>query len=367
MPDTRNSLQFFTPEIIVAEQLHAVESTRGRLLIASCQSGTMLARRIVQCYRDQLDIAGSVSDIGLLTDVDHRFSDTETSVRLDHDVSGHDVFLVQSLLDPTSERSVDENYIAFLIAARAFREWGATHVTAVLPYLAYARQDKPTEFKREPTTVKLMAELALTAGIDRLVTWEPHAVSIHGFYERVPVDRLVALPLFLKTFERFRGRDDVIAVAPDAGASKLITHFARALEVNTAITSKFRPQQEQAVVTEIIGDFSGKRIAIVIDDMISSGGTIDALVRTLVEQKGIEEIYLAVSHNLCTQAAYERLTTLHECFAVKQFMVTSTIPQTEEFASLPFIAIHDVSDTLCRVINRIHYNRPVSEIFYHGN
>jgi ribose-phosphate pyrophosphokinase len=297
-----------------------------------------------------------------LADIDFQFSDGETCVRLDSDVNGHDVFLFQALYDPVSRRSVDENYLAFLIAARAFREWGANHVTGVLPYLAYARQDKPTNLEREPTTAELMADLSIEAGLDRLVVWDPHTGRIHGFYGSVPVDGLSSLALFTETFRRYEGRDDVIAVAPDAGASKFILHFARALGISSAIASKYRPRPERAEVSEIMGDFGGKGIAIVLDDIINTGGTVEATVKKLVEEKVIEEVYLGVSHNLCTERALERLSSLHRKHYLRDVVVTDSVPQTEAFRSLPFLTVRSLADPLCLVVNRIHYNRSVDGI-----
>jgi ribose-phosphate pyrophosphokinase len=269
------------------------------------------------------------------------------------------VFLHQALHDPVGGRSVDRNYLTCLIAARAFRQWGANRVTGVLPYLAYARQDKPTKFAREPTTAELMADLSIEAGLDRLVVWDPHTDRIHGFYGSVPVDGLNPLPLFVEEFDRFRGRQDVIAVAPDAGASKSIMHFARALKVSSAVASKYRPRPEEAEVSEIMGDFGGKRIAIVLDDMINTGGTVEATVTKLIQEKGIEDVYLGVSHNLGAQRALDRLTNLHLDYGLREIVVTNSVPQTEAFRALSYLTIRSLSDPLARVINRIHYNRAV--------
>jgi ribose-phosphate pyrophosphokinase len=354
---------FFTPERFAQEQTERMESSRGRLLIASCRSGSYLSTRVVKRYQGLLAKEESETEVLYLESIDHQFSDSETCVRLDFDVSGYDVFLFQALYDPTSHRSVDQNYMAFLIAARTFREWGANHVTAVLPYLTYARQDKPAKFMREPTTAKLVADLGIEAGIDRLVTWHPHCRQIHGFYGSTPVDTPESLALFVDEFRRFQDREDAIAVAPDAGASKFVTYFGRALNLRSAIASKYRPHPEEAVVSEIIGDFTGKRIAIVLDDMISSGGTVYALIRKLVEEKGIEEVYLGASHNLCMEPARERLSELHTDYHLKEVVVTNSIPQTDVFQALPFVSVRCLSDTLTRVINRIHYNRSVSELF----
>lgn len=355
---------FFTPELIAREQTKRMESPRGNLVVAACCSGTPLARQVIKRYRELLAEAGSRAEVAFMENIDKRFSDSETCVRLEAHVSGYDVFLFQALFDPTSDRSVDQNYMALLIAARAFREHGASHVTAVVPYLAYARQDKPTAFMREPTTAKLMADLSIDAGIDRLVTWDPHSGQIRGFYGGIPVNMLESLTLFIDEFRRFQDRDDVIAVAPDAGASKFVTLFGRALDLKCAIASKFRPRPEEAIITEIIGEFAGKKVAIILDDMISSGGTVDALIRRLATETGINEIYLGVSHNLCVGKACDRLATLHSDFNLRQVVTTNTIPQTEAFRGAPFLTVRCLSDTLSRTINRIHYNYSVSEVFY---
>lgn len=333
----------------------AQPSPRGRLLLASCRSGARLATAVSAAY------PGSGPPT-LLTDLDDNFSDGETIVRLGKDVSGKDVFLFQALYDPTSPRVVDENYMAFWVAARAFREWGANHVTAILPYLAYARQDKPAPFEYAPTTAKLTADFTLAAGIDRLITWHPHLRQIHGFYGGTPVLSLDALSLFAHLFQDFAGREDVIAVAPDAGASKFVTHLGRALNLSCAIASKYRPRPEEAVVNEIIGNVGRRRVALVVDDMISSGGTMEALVQQLAAE-GIEEVYVGVSHNLCQPAAYERLLALHERYNLRRLVVTNTIPQTIDFLELPFLEVYDLAPIFAQAVYRIHYDESLHHLF----
>jgi ribose-phosphate pyrophosphokinase len=359
----RNRQMFFTSELFTGGRTRQIDSARGRLLIAGCRSGSYLSSKVAERYKQLLLEARSEDDILHLENIDNQFSDSETCVRLDVHVGGYDAFLFQALFDPTSDRTVDQNYMSFLIAARTLREHGASHVTGVLPYLAYSRQDKPTKFKREPTTAKLMADLSLEAGIDRLISWEPHSSQIRGFYGRAPVNILEALTLFVEEYQRFQNRDDVIAVAPDVGASKFVTHFSRALKIRSAIASKYRPEPEDVIVSEIIGDFTGKKIAIVLDDMISNGGTVEALIKKLVREKGIQEIYLGISHNLCVGAARDRLLELDASFNLREMTVTNSIPQTAEFRSLPFVSVKCLSDTLSRTINRIHHDRSVSEVF----
>ena len=355
---------FLTPLSFVDDQKPLDGSLRGKLVIAGCCSGTYLSERVAERYSQLLAEAGHDPEVRHLGDIDRRFSNTETCVRLEEHVGGADVFLFQAPFDPVSNRPVDQNYMAFLIAARTFREHGARYVTGVLPYLAYSRQDKPTKFTREPTTARLMADLSIASGISRLITWDPHAGQIRGFYDSIPANMLDSLSLFINEFSEFKGRNDAIVVAPDAGASKFVTHVARGLGIKSAIAAKYRPKPEQVVISEIIGDFTGKRVAIIVDDMISGGGTIDALVRKLVEEHGIEEIHLGVSHSLLVGNALETLKHLHDEYNLVRVVITNSIPQTPEVENLPFLKVRCLSETFARVINRIHHDRSVSDVFY---
>ncbi|RKZ30529.1 hypothetical protein DRQ36_05235 [bacterium] len=355
---------FYNPRWFTEEQTREMESPRGRLLFASCRSGTNLAKKVFNKYREQLRKAGVDDKISNLFDVDGVFSDSETRVRLGEPVSGCDVYLFQALRDPTSDRSVNENYMAFLIAARAFRENGARHVVAILPYLAYARQDKPTRFEREPTTARLMADLAIEAGVDRLVTWEPHSAQIRGFYGSMSVNTLESLTFFGNEFKNLKG-DNTIVVAPDVGASKLVTHFADFVRINYAIASKERLNDGKVVIKEIVGDFENKTSAIILDDMISTGGSIKELIEKLIERKKVKEFHIGVSHNLCIDKAYDRLWPFKQEGLIKKIITTNSIPQTAKFRKL--VEVRDLSDILCRTINRIHYSKSVSEVFYPFN
>ncbi len=356
--------KFFTPENYTAEQARLMHSTRGPLLIASCRSGSYLSERVAERYEQLLTQAGSKDNVLYLPDIDKRFTDSEACVRLDHHVNGYDVFLFQALFNPNLPFSIDDNYMVFLIAARAFREHGAKHITGILPYLAYSRQDKPTAFKREPITAKLMADLSIIAGVDHFISWEPHCGQIRGFYGSTPVDFLDPLTLFIEEFAEFKEREDVIVVAPDVGASKFVTHFGRAMSINSAIASKYRPEPENVVISEIIGDFRNKKVAIILDDMISNAGTVYALTKKLIKEQLVQEVHIGVSHNLCVGRGLERLQDLYDNYSLKQVVVTNSIPQIPDLSALPFVKVKCLSDSLSRTINRTHYNKSVSEVFY---
>ncbi len=337
-----------------------VRSGRGEMLIAACRSGSYLAARIAEQCRHLTAKTRPEDTVLYLEDIDFQFSDSETCVRIEMDVSGKDVFICQALHSPETHNSVDQNLVSFLIAARTFKEWGARRITAVLPYLAYARQDNPTRLKREPTTAKLVADLLLEAGIDQLITIHPHS-KVHGFFGKIPVQSLESLPIFIEEFAGFRERNDVIAVAPDPGASKFIAEFSRRLEISSAVASKYRPHREEAIVHEIIGDFEGKRTAIVLDDMVSTGGTIQALIKKLVEELKIETIYLGVTHNLCIKTALEKIAELHSRYNLKEVITTDSIPQSGDFRAFPFARTRSLSGFIGEIIYKIHYDLSVME------
>ncbi len=353
--------RFFTAESAAAD---GAAANRGELLFVSCRTGSRLAAATVERYR-QLDLqAGSTREVGYLAEVDWSFSDSETGARLERHVGGTDAFLFQTLFDPARGGAVNDNYLALLIAARALREHGAQYVTAVLPYLAYARQDKPSKFRREPTTAKLMADLTMGAGVDGLVVWAPHSRQLHGFYGSMPIRLLDPLTMFIQEFGGFRGRRDVVAVSPDAGASKLVTHFARALDLASAIGIKSRPGPEQVSGAEVIGDLTGKRVAVVLDDLIGSGGTLEAVIRRLVEGHDIREVHVAAAHMLAVGQARERLLDLHRHRHLVNLVTTDSVPLPLELVELPFVTVRSLADILAWTVNRLHFNRSLSELFY---
>jgi ribose-phosphate pyrophosphokinase len=150
---------------------------------------------------------------------------------------------------------------------------------------------------------------------------------------------LDSLKLFVNEFRRFQGREDVVAVAADPGASKFVAYFSRALGLKSAVAAKYRPEPEKAVISEVIGDLSGKRIAIVLDDMISSGGTVYALIRKLVEETHVREVYLGTSHYLGIEGARDRLVELYGGYGLKQVIVTDSIPLADAFKDMPFVRV----------------------------
>lgn len=326
-------------------------SPRGKLLIAACSSGNAFAESVLKSFKKSFSLKGNSEAPLFLGGIDFRFGDSETCVRLNADVSGCDVFLFQGLYDHEAGGSVDRNLMALFAATRAFREWGARHVTVIAPYFAYARQDKPSRSMREPTTARLVADLMVEAGMDRIITVHPH-VPIHAFFGKIPINSIETVDLFTEEFSSFKGSEDVIAVAPDGGALKFVSRFSGALSIKTAVALKKR-SSDGSVSSELVGEMKGKKIAIILDDMISSGETIHVLVRMLAEMS-VPQIIVGATHNLCMESARARLVDLHSRWNLIKVIVTDSIAQSDPFLSLPFLRVRTLADILCKLINRIH-------------
>jgi ribose-phosphate pyrophosphokinase len=312
--------------------------------VVSCRSTIDLPCQLTRLIGEQGSDSGWPSSLSMLTNVDFNFSDGETCVRLDHDLNGRDAFLFQSLYDPNSSRHVDQNYLAFLIAVRACKEWGAKSVIGLIPYLTYLRQNKSSKDRREPVTAKLMADLANEAGLDGLITFHPHIDRLDDFYQKTWLELIDPVDLFVPAFVNLAGQKDVIVVAPDAGARAYAEEVARRLDLDFAATSKHRPEAEKVEIREIEGDFQGKRAVLLLDDMLSSGGTIIELIKKLTCEKGIQEVYLGISHNLGQETARTRLLDLYAHGYLKRVILTNSIPQREAFLSLPFLSCIDLAE-----------------------
>ena len=363
----KNILHELGERVSQSRQFQDLPSPNSPLMIASCRSGTNLAKKVVDLIIKQNIQKINGEETIFLKDVDFQFSDGETCVRLEKDVNGRDVFLFQALKDPTSNRNVDENYLAFLIAVRALREWGAKRITGVLPYLAYTRQDKPTTGKREPVTAELMANLSIEAGIDRLIVWAPHDRRVQGYYGKVSVNAISPLPFFLDQFQKLKNQNDCIGIAPDAGAADLMIAFCRNLGIRCAITSKHRPKPEQADVTEVIGDFVGMKRAVILDDMINTGGTVKAAITKVINETDIEEVWLGVSHFLGSSKAIDTLQNLHSNYGLKGVYVTDSVPVGPDFAKLDFTRVFSIDKPLFEIIKNIHLNKHLNKVLDEPN
>ena len=277
-----------------------------------------------------------------------RFPDGEVHVRIDEDVRGADIFLVQSTCPP-----VNENLVELLVMSDAFKRASAERITAVIPYYGYARQDRKDE-GRVPISAKLVANMITTAGADRVLALDLHAAQLQGFFD-IPVDHLYASPVVTRYFRRL-DLPELTVVAPDVGSSKLARGYAKRLGAGLAIVDKRRVSDKQTEVMNVIGDVKGRTV-LLIDDMISTGGSI-AMAASAVRERGAKEVFLAATHAILCGPAMERLDKA----PIQQVVVTDTIPVPRE-KQRPYLKVLSVARLLGEVILRIHHAESVSRLF----
>lgn len=277
-----------------------------------------------------------------------RFNNGEVQIMIDESVRGKDVFIIQ----PTSY-PVNDNLMELMVMADALKRASARHITAVVPYYGYARQDRKTR-GREPITAKLVANLMQTAGITRLVTIDLHAGQIQGFFD-VPVDHLFGASILAKYINE-KNMEDVIVVSPDLGGVTRARDLADRIGAPIAIIEKKRPEPGVAKVMNLIGDVVGKN-CIVIDDIVDTAGSLVEGAKAL-EEFGAKSVTAAVTHAVLTDPASERIANSN----IKELIVTNTIPLPEN-CNLPNITQLSVAPLLGEAIMRIFHEVSVSNLF----
>jgi ribose-phosphate pyrophosphokinase len=280
-----------------------------------------------------------------------KFPDGENYCKLDEDVRGRDVFLVQ----PTSP-PVNDNLIELLIMIDCVRRASAERITAVIPYYGYARQDRKDE-GRVPITAKLAANIIARAGADRVLTMDLHAAQIQGFFD-VPVDHLYAAPVLNEHFdERGLVGEKIVVVSPDEGSIKRAQGHSKRLGGSLAIVDKRRTSALEVRQSTIIGGPVEGKIALLFDDMISTAGSIVGAAR-LVHEQGAKEIHIAATHGVLCGGAIEKLRDA----PVDSIIVTDSIPIPPE-KQLPNLVQLTVAPLLAEAIKRIHHDQSISELF----
>ncbi len=274
------------------------------------------------------------------------FSDGETNITIDESVRGCDVFIVQSTCAP-----VNDNLMELLIMIDAMRRASARRITAVIPYYGSARQDRKSR-GREPITAKLVANLIVKAGADRVLTMDLHAQQIQGFFD-IPVDHLMGVPI-LADYYKGLNIEDLVVVSPDMGGVTRARSLATRLGVPLAIIDKRRPMPNVSEIMNIIGDINGKNV-IMIDDIIDTAGTITNGAAALVE-RGAKSVYVSCTHPILSGPAYERLQNA----PIKEIVTTNTIPTTKPMDKLTVLS---VAPLMGEAILRIHNDASVSEMF----
>ena len=277
-----------------------------------------------------------------------RFNNGEVQIMIDESVRGKDVFIIQ----PTSY-PVNDNLMELMVMADALKRASARHITAVVPYYGYARQDRKTR-GREPITAKLVANLMQTSGITRLVTIDLHAGQIQGFFD-VPVDHLYGASILAKYINE-KNLEDVIVVSPDLGGVTRARDLADRIGAPIAIIEKKRPEPGVAKVMNLIGDVKGKN-CIIVDDIVDTAGSLVEGAKAL-EEFGAKSVMAAVTHAVLTDPASERIANSN----IKELIVTNTMPLPEN-CKLDNITQLSVAPLLGEAIMRIFHEVSVSNLF----
>lgn len=276
------------------------------------------------------------------------FSDGEIRIEIQDNVRGDDVFVVQSTCAP-----VNFNLIQLSLMLDALKRASAGRVTAVVPYYGYARQDRKVS-PRAPISAKMIADFLSVAGMQRMVTIDLHAGQIQGFFD-MPVDNLFARPVILD-YLRDLG-SDIVVVSPDAGGVERARSYAKHLGADLAIIDKRREKPNQAQAMNVIGDVKGK-IALVVDDMIDTAGTMVAASRVLLD-KGAKDVIAAATHPVLSGPAIERITASE----FSKVLVTDTVPLGDKVKACPKLHVLSVASILAKAIHNIHTESSVSVLF----
>jgi len=281
-----------------------------------------------------------------------RFADGEYDIKIGESVRGHDVFVIQPTCYPVSE-----NLIQLFLILDALRRASSSRVNAVVPYFGYARKEKKTQ-PRDPISAKLMANIIEMAGAKRMISVDLHAEAIQGFFD-IPVDALNSAKI-LARHVRERHSDDIVVVSPDVGGTERARRLARLLDAPIAIIDKRRPRDDHVEVVHVIGDVSGKN-CVIIDDLISTGGTLASAAQAL-RAKGAIGVDVVATHGVLTDGALQRL---HDA-PIDEICITDTIPLRESHGNRgdhQRLRILSVAPLIAEAIVRVHEGRSVSELF----
>ncbi len=286
------------------------------------------------------------------------FANGEIYGRFAESIRGADVFLVQSTCSVFNgvRQSVNDSLFELLIMINAAKLASARRIVAVMPWYGYSRQDKKSA-PREPITAKMIAEILQAVGVDRVLTMDLHAGQVQGFFN-IPVDHMTAVPILAQYFQdlpSIKG-ERLVVVSPDAGRAKLASHFAEKLGASLAVLTKQRPEHSEVEMTMLIGDVQGK-VAIMIDDMIDTAGTLVEGARK-VRENGAIKVFAAATHGLFSPPAFERL---ERCEDISQIVVTDTVPLREDAPAI--IKQLPAGGILADCIRNVFNDESVSEVF----
>ena len=276
-----------------------------------------------------------------------QFSDGEISVKIEENVRGTDIFIIQSTHAPA------EHLLELLIMLDAAKRASARRITAVIPYFGYARQDRKDQ-PRVPITAKLVADLLSVSGANRVLTMDLHAAQIQGFFD-IPLDHLFAAPVFIRHIQQ-RKLSDLTLVAPDPGSIPMTRYFAQKLKTSLAFIDKRRFEKDKTMVMHVVGEVAGHNIVIQ-DDMISTASTL-AKGATALDERGAQEIYAYCTHPVLSSEAIKNVANS----SLTQVVVTDTIPLREDALNGKFEVV-SVAELFGEAIDRIHREESVSSLF----
>ena len=279
-----------------------------------------------------------------------KFSDGEINVEILENVRGKDVFIVQSTCAPTND-----NLMELLVLVDAVRRASAVRITAVIPYFGYARQDRRVRSARVPITAKVVADMMVRVGVDRVLTVDLHAEQIQGFFD-CPVDNVYGSPILLKDIEKQR-YPDLMVVSPDVGGVVRARAIAKQLDTELAIIDKRRPQANVAEVMNIIGDVSGKT-CLLVDDIVDTAGTLCTAASALKDH-GAEKVIAYCTHPVLSGPAIDRITASN----LDELVVTDTVPLSEAAIASGRIRQLSMASMLAESIRRVSNEESISAMF----
>ena len=279
-----------------------------------------------------------------------RFSDGEVMIEVLENVRGKDVFVLQSICSPPND-----NLMEVLVLVDALKRASASRVTAAIPYLGYARQDRRPGSARVPITAKVVANMLVSVGVDRVLTMDLHSEQIQGFFD-VPVDNIYSAPILLSDIWK-NDHQNLVVVSPDVGGVVRARALAKRLEADLAIIDKRRPRPNVATVMHIIGDVSG-RTCVIVDDMVDTANTLCAAAKALKEH-GAERVLAYCTHPVLSGKAVEHI----ENSAIDELVVTDTIPLREDAENCKRIRVLSISGLLAETMLRISNEDSVSSLF----
>jgi ribose-phosphate pyrophosphokinase len=277
-----------------------------------------------------------------------KFSDGEVRVQINESIRGADVYVLQPLSYPANQHIME-----LLLIVDALKRSSAGRITAVIPYLAYARQDRQDK-PRTPISARVVADIISTVGTERLVTFDLHSPQIQGFFS-IPVDHLSAMPVLLDYLRKNVIIEDPVVVSPDAGGVERARQLANRLGCGIAIIYKRRPEPNRTKVLDVVGNVSGKD-AIIIDDLIDTAGTVVSASEMLIS-RGAKKVIVCATHGVLSGPAVNRLTNS----PIEKVIITNTIPlENKQFSKLEVVSI---APLIAKAIKRIHEEESVSSLF----